>query len=346
MADAFQSSNAICKNLVVLGSKKFAACLFAFCFLFFSCGKNSILKAIVDEQSANASSDCVQNASFVTFENVFHAKPLDLPTNLTANDATKPDFIFADTSAIVYVLDLKENLIEAAYSLCNLFIWYLKHFKDFLGTMAFFVFIHKSDILSVDLLLQAIDDVQSICLDTVGENLRLLNVEYFTTSVYDSSINIAFGTIIQKTTAHMSYISQLLQIFAQKSKASCAVLVDGVSRLILAKETEASSFVGAETLLQFLDVFYDMGALSRRHRDTTKGVHGSLKFSKIIFQDGDALFMVEVGKSLCLIFKKKIDPIQCQKTDEKVLENASVFADCLFKMISSVKLAMNTYDTF
>lgn len=182
-------------------------------------GKSSIQKVVFHKMSPNETlflestnkivKDDINNSSFVQFQ------IWDFPGQIDFFDASfDSDMIFGGCGALVFVIDARDDYIEA---LTKLNQTVTKAYKVN-SRIKFEVFIHKVDGISDDLKMETQRDIHQRATDDLADaGLDQILLNFHLTSIYDHSIFEAFSKVVQKLIPQLPTLENLLNILVSVS---------------------------------------------------------------------------------------------------------------------------------
>lgn len=177
-------------------------------------GKSSIQKVVFHKMSPNETlflestnkivKDDINNSSFVQFQ------IWDFPGQIDFFDPTfDSDMIFGGCGALVFVIDARDDYIEA---LAKLNQTVTKAYKVN-SRIKFEVFIHKVDGISDDFKMETQRDIHQRATDDLADaGLDQILLSFHLTSIYDHSIFEAFSKVVQKLIPQLPTLENLLNI--------------------------------------------------------------------------------------------------------------------------------------
>lgn len=153
--------------------------------------------------------DDINNSSFVQFQ------IWDFPGQIDFFDASfDSDMIFGGCGALVFVIDARDDYIEA---LTKLNQTVTKAYKVN-SRIKFEVFIHKVDGISDDLKMETQRDIHQRATDDLADaGLDQILLNFHLTSIYDHSIFEAFSKVVQKLIPQLPTLENLLNILVSVS---------------------------------------------------------------------------------------------------------------------------------
>ncbi|EDW09005.2 hypothetical protein AWZ03_003445 [Drosophila navojoa] len=262
-------------------------------------GKSSIQKVVFHKMSPNETvflestskivKDDINNSSFVQFQ------IWDFPGQI---DFIKPpfdsDMIFRGCGALVFVIDAKDDYIEA-----------LRKFKDTVieaykvnPHIKFEVFIHKVDGISDDSKMESQRDIHQRSSDDLSEaGLDQIHLSFHLTSIYDHSIFEAFSKVVQKLIPQLPTLENLLNIFIPNSGIEKAFLFDVVSKIYIATDSSPVDMQIYELCCDMIDMVIDLSSIYSSEETAFDSGSSSL----IKLNNNTILYMREVNKFLALV---------------------------------------------
>lgn len=226
-------------------------------------GKSSIQKVVFHKMSPNETlflestnkivKDDINNSSFVQFQ------IWDFPGQIDFFDPTfDSDMIFGGCGALVFVIDARDDYIEA---LAKLNQTVTKAWKVN-SRIKFEVFIHKVDGISDDFKMETQRDIhQRATDDLVDAGLEQILLSFHLTSIYDHSIFEAFSKVVQKLIPQLPTLENLLNILVSNSGIEKAFLFDVVSKIYIATDCSPVDMQSYELCCDMIDVVIDLSSI-------------------------------------------------------------------------------------
>lgn len=250
-------------------------------------GKSSIQKVVFHKMSPNETlflestnkivKDDINNSSFVQFQ------IWDFPGQIDFFDASfDSDMIFGGCGALVFVIDARDDYIEA---LTKLNQTVTKAYKVN-SRIKFEVFIHKVDGISDDLKMETQRDIHQRATDDLADaGLDHILLNFHLTSIYDHSIFEAFSKVVQKLIPQLPTLENLLNILVsvsfterqrrfifflynftkqnqlQNSGIEKAFLFDVVSKIYIATDCSPVDMQSYELCCDMIDVVIDLSSI-------------------------------------------------------------------------------------
>ncbi|EDW61601.1 ras-related GTP-binding protein C [Drosophila virilis] len=262
-------------------------------------GKSSIQKVVFHKMSPNETlflestskivKDDINNSSFVQFQ------IWDFPGQIDFIEPTfDSDMIFGGCGALVFVIDAKDDYIEALTKFKNTVI---KAYKVN-PRIKFEVFIHKVDGISDDSKMESQRDIHQRSSDDLSEaGLDQIHLSFHLTSIYDHSIFEAFSKVVQKLIPQLPTLENLLNIFIPNSGIEKAFLFDVVSKIYIATDSSPVDMQAYELCCDMIDMVIDLSSIYSSEETAFDSGSSSL----IKLNNNTILYMREVNKFLALV---------------------------------------------
>lgn len=124
------------------------------------------------------------------------------------------EFIFSEVKALVYVIDVSkfEEISRSKYYLDLS----LKNIKKYSPSCHKFIFIHKVDLLSEELVV----DIKTRFIDFLLEDYDVNDFSIYTTSVYQDSVYTALGDVFSKISDINTTIDPIIKQFVEQNRSS------------------------------------------------------------------------------------------------------------------------------
>lgn len=226
-------------------------------------GKSSIQKVVFHKMSPNETlflestnkivKDEINNSSFVQFS------IWDFPGQIDFFDPTfDSDMIFGGCGALVFVIDARDDYIEA---LAKLNQTVTKAWKVN-ARIKFEVFIHKVDGISDDFKMETQRDIHQRAIDDLADaDAGQIQLSFHLTSIYDHSIFEAFSKVVQKLIPQLPTLENLLNILVSNSGIEKAFLFDVVSKIYIATDCSPVDMQSYELCCDMIDVVIDLSSI-------------------------------------------------------------------------------------
>jgi len=232
------------------------------------------------------------NSSFVQFQ------IWDFPGQIDFFDGTfDAETIFGGCGALVFVIDAQDEYTEA---LNKLHMTVTKAYKVN-PSITFEVFIHKADGLSDDNKIEKQRDIQQQAMELLqAEQGEHIHLSFYLTSIYDHSIFEAFSKVIQKLIPQLPTLENLLDILISNCRMEKAFLIDVVSKIYVATDSNPVDMQTYELCSDMIDVVVDVSCIYGTKED--EGIAYDEETQSIIrLNNGMVLYLREVNKYLVLV---------------------------------------------
>jgi len=264
-------------------------------------GKSSIQKVVFHKMSPNETlflestnkiikSD-ISNSSFVQFQ------IWDFPGQMDFDGSVDSESTFSGCGALVFVIDAQDEYLEA---LNKLHIIAMNAYKVN-PNITFEVFIHKADGLSDDSKIEKQRDIQQHVMDLLqaeGENIHL---SFYLTSIYDHSIFEAFSKVTQKLIPQLPTLENLLDILISNCRMEKAFLIDVVTKIYVATDSNAVDMQTYELCSDMIDVVVDVSGIYGMKEEGEGIAYDEETQSIIKLNNGMVLYLREVNRYLALV---------------------------------------------
>ena len=192
----------------------------------------------------------------------------DLPGQIDYLDPSfDADSIFGGVGAIIWVLDAIDNYMEPIGRLTETIV----HLQLLYPDIKYTVFIHKTDSLTEDFREDTIRDVkQRINDDLYDAGLENPPISFSGTSIYDSSIFVAFSKVMQGLVPQLPTFEALLNTIFASCRFEKVYLFDVFSKVYIASDTTPVDHRAYEICSDFIDIIVDLSEVYGWDRE--KGV--------------------------------------------------------------------------
>ena len=272
-------------------------------------GKSSIQKVVFHKMSPHETlfleatnklvKNDIANSSFAHFE------VWDFPGHVdTSSQIIKPEITFAGRGALIWVLDAQGDHAEALSRLISTIA--TAHAVNL--NIVFEVFVHKIDSFSEDQRMEALREIQNhLSEELAAARLGGVKINFHLTSIYDHSVFEAFSKVVQQLMPQLPTLEHLLDTLVSSCRIEKAFLFDIVSKIYIATDSSPVDMQSYELCADMIDVVIDVSCIygSREGDDENLSVHSSVPAAEsncvITLNDGNALFLREVNRSLALV---------------------------------------------
>jgi len=168
-----------------------------------------------------------------------------------------PDEIFKRTSTLVYVIDAQEEDYEDALPKLVETISTAHHVNP---NIHFEVFLHKvdGDFMSEETKAERQQGIQHYVSGELGETNGDVLVSYYLTSIYDHSALEALSKVVQKLVPQLPTLNNLLDILISSCNIDKSYLVDVVTKLYIATDSNPVDVHTYELCSDLVDVVVDV----------------------------------------------------------------------------------------
>jgi len=205
---------------------------------------------------------------------------------------------------LIFVIDAQDDYTEA---LNKLHVTVTKAYKVN-PNITFEVFIHKADGLSDDNKIEKQRDIQQQVMELLqaeGENIHL---SFYLTSIYDHSIFEAFSKVTQKLIPQLPTLENLLDILISNCRMEKAFLIDVVSKIYVATDSNPVDMQTYELCSDMIDVVVDVSCIYGMKEGEGEGIAYDEETQSIIrLNNGMVLYLREVNKYLALVCLLRAD---------------------------------------
>lgn len=221
--------------------------------------------------------------------------------------------IFKNCSTLVYVIDAQEGDYEDALPKLVETISLAHHINP---AIHFEVFLHKvdGDFMSEETKAERQQQIQHYISTELGETNGDVLVSYYLTSIYDHSALEAFSKVVQKLVPQLPTLNSLLDILIASCNVDKSYLVDVVTKLYIATDSNPVDVHTYELCSDLVDVVIDVsyiyGVKQPRELDSSDPSqpesdetvpYDSSSTSAIRLNSGMVLYLREVGSYLALV---------------------------------------------
>ena len=273
-------------------------------------GKTSIKKVIFKknypyETVYNEPTDKPENLQVDSF-GYFYLNLTELPSSFSSKDATEYDKYLSITQALIFVIDTQTPL-NPQYDYLKNIIQTLFKYKS---SISLNIFLHKIDNTNAgqtDYYKQRDEismKVEQMCKEA---NLSDLKVNYFATSIYNSSLFEAFSKIFQYIPQNRN-LSALIDHLANTCGFEKAFLFDVFNKICLASDFSPNGAQSYEICSDFIDLVLDLSGIYSDQKENGESdlcfddnSICSIKINEINNDSKNILFLKFIHKNLALI---------------------------------------------
>jgi len=278
-------------------------------------GKSSIRSVVFQKMSPNETLFLESTTKIVKSEisssSLISYSIWDLPGQVgyESNPAFDNEALFAQTGALIFVIDAQDNYRDAVTKLHTTVLRAYEVNPD----ICFEVFIHKVDGLSEEAKTARQQDlVEHVLANIADADLEdEIQISFYLTSIYDHSIFEAFSKVIQKLIPQLPTLEQLLDILIANCGIEKAFLFDVVSKIYIADDSSPVHMQTYELCSDMIDVVIDVGCIYGMADDDDGGLgYDSESAAVMHLNNGTVLYLAEVNRYLalvCLLREDKFD---------------------------------------
>ncbi|KNC54925.1 Ras-like GTP-binding protein D [Thecamonas trahens ATCC 50062] len=269
-------------------------------------GKSSIQKVVFQKMSPNETLFLESTTKIVKSEiassSLISYSIWDLPGQVgyESNPAFDNEGLFAQTGALIFVIDAQDNYREA---IAKLHTTVLRAY-EINPEICFEVFIHKVDGLSDDAkTVRQQDIVEHVLANIADAELEdQIQISFYLTSIYDHSIFEAFSKVIQKLIPQLPTLEQLLDILISNCCIEKAFLFDVVPKIYIADDSSPVDMQTYELCSDMIDVVIDVGCIYGMGENDDTGLGYDAESASVMhLNNGMVLYMKEVTRYLALV---------------------------------------------
>lgn len=254
----------------------------------------------------------------------------DLPEELLGQES-RPDSnsaLFLSSQSVMFVMNGGKNFVVEANAFCSLAHWYLSRMVAKHPIPKLHALVHKSDTIPPAKKECLLDELNRMCQDILGKvAYNSLNITFYLTNIYDNSLHLAFGCVLQGDLWLSACFVRLLRMFASVCAVDSAYLIDTRMRAIVAKDCRSPN-VSEDCILSLVDLVSDCIAINGTEK--SDGVLDG--FGSVIFSESMHLSYQKLFHSLCIVAVAKIE-VALER--DLLLEQAKIFQECVCDFVSS-----------
>eukprot|EP01035_Chromulina_nebulosa_P017391 gene17391-22940_t len=303
-------------------------------------GKSSIERVIFHKMSphetlfieATRSVDIqiISHNDFLQFQTWDFGGDLNLYNDIIYDNKNIPiSTIFKNCSTLIYVIDAHEADYEDALPKLVDTITFAYNINK---NIHFEVFLHKldGDFMSEETKNERQQGIQNYVSSEFAESNGEVLVSYHLTSIYDHSSSEAFSKVIQKLVPQLPTLNNLLDILISSCNIDKSFLIDVVTKLYIATDSNPVDVHKYELCSDLVDVIIDVSYIYGTNPDgQTIAPYDSNSSSVIRLNNGEVLYLRAVSNYLALV---------CLIRDEYFVKRALVDynIDCFRSSIEKV----------
>ena len=246
----------------------------------------------------------VAHNNFVRFQTMDFGGDLNLQSDVMYLDgAISTDTVFTNCSTLVYVIDAQEGDYEDALPKLVETIAVAHAINP---AIHFEVFLHKvdGDFMSEETKAERQQQIQHYVSTELSETNGDVLVSYYLTSIYDHSALEAFSKVVQKLVPQLPTLNNLLDILLSSCNIDKSYLVDVVTKLYIATDSNPVDVHTYELCSDLVDVVVDVSCIygvSVTEGNAQTIPYDSQSASAIRLNSGMILYLREVSSYLALV---------------------------------------------
>jgi len=277
-------------------------------------GKSSIERVVFHKMSPhetlflepthNVDIHYITNNNFVTFQTWDLSGDLNLQTDFLYMGRPIPaETVFKNCNTLVYVIDAQEEEYED--SLPKL-VETVALAHSFNPKIHFEVFLHKvdGDFMSEEAKAERQQGIQHYVSTELSETNGDVMVSYYLTSIYDHSALEAFSKVVQKLVPQLPALNNLLDILIASCGIDKSYLVDVVTKLYIATDSNPVDVHTYELCSDLVDVVVDVSYIygtSIIDGGNVSVPYDDQSTAAIRLNNGMVLYLREVSHYLALV---------------------------------------------
>ena len=227
-------------------------------------GKTSIKRVVFDKMSPHESvfNEPTTQIDSLQVDNLGYAKltVTEFPSNFIGEKGTAMDLNYFQTCGlIIYVFDSLDTSSQPFdYFKDNVFPLLLKH-----PDISLAIFTHKTDSTNINPseLSKQKGEIQTRFKDILSKCTHDINVNFYSTSIYDYSLFETFSKIFQKMMPQNNLLSSLLDHLTLSCRFEKAYLFDVFNKIYLAIDSSPMESQTYEICSDMIDVVLDMSGI-------------------------------------------------------------------------------------
>lgn len=258
------------------------------------------------EPTHNVDIHLVANNHFVRFQTWDFGGDLSLQSDVVyQGKAISTETIFRNCNSLVYVIDAQEEDVDD--SLPKL-VETISVAHAFNPSIHFEVFLHKvdGDFMSEETKAERQQGIQHYVSTELAETSGDVLVSYYLTSIYDHSALEAFSKVVQKLVPQLPTLNNLLDILISSCNIDKSYLVDVVTKLYIATDSNPVDVHTYELCSDLVDVVIDVSYIYGVSDSATSPTMNPTPYdhqsaSVIRLNSGMVLYLREVSSYLALV---------------------------------------------
>jgi len=229
-------------------------------------------------------------------------KICDFPGSYVFDDSKDQEF-FAKCGALIFVIDAQDEPYADALAFAKKIIMRAHRVNP---KIFFEVFIHKVDgdlFLSDEHKTDCQREIHNKLTDDLHENSVDAHLTFHCTSIYDHSIFESASKVVQKLISQLHLLEQLLDLLVANCRMEKAFLVDIISKIYIASDTQPVDISIYELCSDMIDVVIDVSCiygLSNEDLSSSSIAFDSKSSCVIHLNNGLLLYLREVDRFVAL----------------------------------------------
>lgn len=256
------------------------------------------------EPTHNVDIQYIANNNFVKFQTWDMSGDMNLQSDVMyMGRAISADTMFKNCNTLVYVIDAQEEEYED--SLPKL-VETIALAHSFNPKIHFEVFLHKvdGDFMSEEAKAERQQGIQHYVSTELSETNGDVMVSYYLTSIYDHSALEAFSKVVQKLVPQLPTLNNLLDILIASCGIDKSYLVDVVTKLYIATDSNPVDVHTYELCSDLVDVVVDVSYIYGTSVTDTGNIsvpYDDQSTAAIRLNNGMVLYLREVSHYLALV---------------------------------------------
>lgn len=246
----------------------------------------------------------VANNNFCRFQTWDFGGDLNLQSDVVVLDRTlSTEVIFKNCSTLVYVIDAQEEDYEDALPKLVETISTAHHINP---AIHFEVFLHKvdGDFMSEETKAERQQGIQHYVSTELAETNGDVLVSYYLTSIYDHSALEAFSKVVQKLVPQLPTLNNLLDILIASCNIDKSYLVDVVTKLYIATDSNPVDVHTYELCSDLVDVVLDVSYIYGVAGSGGEGGSGSSQTGAVAPYDRDSASAIRLNSGMVLYLRE------------------------------------------
>ena len=263
------------------------------------------------EPTQNVDISIIANNNFVRFQTwdfdgdiKFSEKSNRAPSDIKYQGRSiSMEQVFSNCSSLIYVIDAQEE--DYFHALPNL-VETISAAHRINPQIHFEVFLHKvdGDFMSEETKAERQQHIQHYVSTELAETNGDVLVSYYLTSIYDHSALEAFSKVVQKLIPQLPTLNNLLDILIASCNIDKSYLVDVVTKLYIATDSNPVDVHTYELCSDLVDVVIDVSYIYGVNHEVNDGSvvpYDNKSASAIKLNSGMVLYLREVSNYLALV---------------------------------------------